>query len=118
MDNPSSQRFPDERGLAIQVGNKYLGKKLDHIINEQGADRQFDWFVPNKAAGLTQAGLSRISQSIEAEAFGYCVLGAQVNVRSGIIGDGGQAREAQSEFLVSLMDAIRQANLSKYVERY
>ena len=72
LDNPSSQRFPDERGSATQTGNKYLGNELDHIINEQGSDRQFDWFVPDKAEGLTQAGLSRINQSIEA--FVYFVL--------------------------------------------
>ena len=49
LDNPSSQRFPDERGPATQTGNKYLGNELDHIINKQGSDRRFDWFVPNKA---------------------------------------------------------------------
>ena len=80
LDNPSSQRFSDERGSATEPGNKYLGNELDHIINEQGSDRQFDWFAPEKMEGLTQAGLSRINQSIEA--FVYCVLGAQVNVRS------------------------------------
>ena len=116
LDNPSSQRFPDERGSATQTGNKYLGNELDHIINEEGSDHQFDWFVPDKAEGLTQAGLSRINQSIEA--FVYCVLGAQVNVRSSILGDGGRAKEAQTEFLVLLEEAIRQPNLSKSVQRY
>ena len=116
LDNPSSQRFSDERGSATETGNKYLGNELDHIINEQGSDRQFDWFVPNKAEGLTQAGLSRINQSIEA--FVYCVLGAQVNVRSSILGDGGRAKEAQTEFLVLLEEAIRRPNLSKSVQRY
>ena len=116
LDNPSSQRFPDERGSATQTGNRFLGNELDHIINEQGSDRQFDWFVPDKAEGLTQAGLSRINQSIEA--FVYCVLGAQVNVRSSILGDGGRAKEAQTEFLVLLEESIRQPNLSKSVQRY
>ena len=89
---------------------------MDHIINEEGSDHQFDWFVPDKAEGLTQAGLSRINQSIEA--FVYCVLGAQVNVRSSILGDGGRAKEAQTEFLVLLEEAVRQPNLSKSVQRY
>ena len=35
---------------------------------------------------------SRINQSIEA--FVYCVLGAQVNVRSSILGDGGQGQRS------------------------
>ena len=52
------------------------------------------------------------------EAFVYCVLGAQVNVRSSILGDGGRAKEAQTEFLVLLEEAIRQPNLSKSVQRY
>ena len=116
LDNPSSQRFPDERGSATQTGNRFLGNELDHIINEEGSDRQFDWFVPDKAEGLTQAGLSRINQSIEA--FVYCVLGAQVNVHSSILGDGGRAKEAQTEFLVLLEESIRQPNLSKSVQRY
>ena len=111
LDNPSSQRFPDERGSATQTGNRFLGNELDHIINEEGSDGQFDWFVLDKAEGLTQAGLSRINQSIEA--FVYCVLGAQVNVRSSILGEGGRAKEAQTEFLVLLEEAIRQPNLSK-----
>ena len=89
---------------------------MDHIINEEGSDHQFDWFVPERMEGLTQAGLSRINQSIEA--FVYCVLGAQVNVRSSILGDGGRTKEAQTEFLVLLEDAIRQPNLSKSVQRY
>ena len=42
LNNPSSQRFSDERGSATQTGNKYLGNELDHIINEEGSDRQFD----------------------------------------------------------------------------
>ena len=82
----------------------------------KGSDHQFDWFVPDKAEGLTQAGLSRLNQSIEA--FVYCVLGAQVNVRSSILGDGGRAKEAQTEFLVLLEESVRQPNLSKSVQRY
>ena len=116
LDNPSSQRFSDEKGSATQTGNRFLGNELDHIINEEGSDHQFDWFVPNKAEGLTQAGLSRLNQSIEA--FVYCVLGAQVNVRSSILGDGGRAKEAQTEFLVLLEESVRQPNLSKSVQRY
>jgi len=42
----------------------------------------------------------------------------QVNVRSSILGSGGRAKEAQSEFLVLMEDAIRQPDLAKSVERY
>ena len=101
LSNPSSQRFGDASGF---------------IRNEQGADRQFNWFVPNKAKGRTQAGLSRLNQSIEAPV--YCALGAQVNVQSSILGNGGRAKEAQSEFLASLERSTRQTDLSKGVRRY
>ena len=65
---------------------------------------------------MTQAGLSRINQSIEA--FVYCILGAQVNVRSSILGEGGRAKEAQMEFLTLMEDAIRQPDITKSVQRY
>ena len=72
--------------------------------------------MPQTSAGLTQAGLSRINQSIEA--FVYCILGAQVNVRSSILGEGGRAKEAQTEFLTLMEDAIRQPDLAQNVQRY
>ena len=63
---------------------------------------------PKTAAGLTQAGLSRINQSIEALV--YCALEAQVNIRSSILGEAGRAKEGQSEFLVLMEDSIKQPN--------
>ena len=101
-------KFGDEGGKAIK------GNLLAYI--EPDEDSQYDWFAPNTAAGLTQAGLARVNQSIEA--FVYCVLGAQVNVRSSILGSGGRAKEAQTEFLTLVEDAIRQPDLAKSVQRY
>ena len=72
--------------------------------------------MPNYAQGLTQTGLARMNQSIEA--FVYCVLGAQINTRSSILGDGGRAEETQSEFSVLMEDAIRTPDISKSVQRY
>ena len=83
---------------------------------EPDVTTQYDWFAPKTAAGLTQSGLSRINQSIEA--YVYCILGAQVNVRSSILGEGGRAKEAQTEFLTLMEDAIRQPDLAKSVQRY
>ena len=45
-------------------------------------------------------------------------MGAQVNVRSSILGEGGRAKEAQTEFLRLMEDAIRQTDLAKSVQRY
>ena len=52
------------------------------------------------------------------EAFVYCILGAQVSVRSSILGEGGRAKEAQTEFLTLMEDAIRQPDLAQSVQRY
>lgn len=48
----------------------------------------------------------------------YYVLGAQVNVRSSILGDRGRAKEGQSEFLTLLGEVTRQPELAKNVQRY
>ena len=107
---PGHDKFSDEGGTASK------GTLIQYIEPENDAIRQSDFFCPNVAEGLTQAGLARINQSIEA--FVYCVLGSQVNVRSSILGSGGRAKEAQSEFLVLVEDAIRQPDLAKSVQRY
>ena len=105
---PGWNKFSDEGGKALD-GN------LIYFI-EPDVSTQYDWFAPKTAAGLTQAGLSRINQSIEA--YVYCILGAQVNVRSSILLEGGRAKEAQTEFLTLMEDAIRQPDLAKSVQRY
>ena len=107
---PGYDKFSDEGGS----GSK--GNLIYYIEPDDAAYGQADWFCPNVAEGLTQAGLARINQSIEA--FVYCVLGSQVNVRSSILGSGGRAKEAQSEFLVLMENSIRQPDLAKSVQRY
>ena len=110
LSNPSNQRFADEGGKDDK------GNLIDFIRNDQGAAVQFEYFIPNYAQGLTQTGLARMNQTIEA--FVHCVLGAQVNTRSSILGDGGRAKETQSEFLVLMEDAIRTPDISKSAQRY
>ena len=107
---PGHDKFSDEGGS----GSK--GNLICYIEPDDAAYGQADWFCPNVAEGLTQAGLARINQSIEA--FVYCVLGSQVNVRSSILGSGGRAKEVQSEFLVLMENSIRQPDLAKSVQRY
>ena len=53
-------KFGDEGGKAIK------GNLISYIRSDPLAATQYDWFVPNTAAELTQEGLSRINQSIEA----------------------------------------------------
>ena len=65
---------------------------------------------------LTQGGMARLKQSIEA--FVYCILGVQVNIRSFmILGSPGSAKEAQRKFLVLVKGVIRKPDISKNVQR-
>ena len=106
----------DKAKFSDKGGNASDGNLVYFIHNDNGTAKQFEYFMPNFVQGLTQVGFSRLNQSIKA--FVYCVLSAQVNVRSSIIRDGVKAKETQSEFLVPLEDAIRQQDLSKSVQRY
>lgn len=107
---PGWKKFSDEGGKAIK------GDLIYEIKPGRDAARQFDWFVPITSNGLTQAGLARINQSIEA--YVYCILGSQANVMSSIIGDGGRAKEAQTDFLVLLEESISKYDPAASVQRY
>ena len=60
--NPSSQRLTGDSGTTDN-------NTIVFIRNDQGADKQLEHFVPNRASGLTLNGFGRINRSIEA--FGY-----------------------------------------------
>ena len=101
--------FTDE-GATARKGNR-----IEDIHNLDG-EKQYSWFVPNRGIGLTRRGMGRINRSLEA--FVYCVLGAQVNIRSGIVGDSGGAVEAQQEMLKLFESAVIEENLATSVQRY
>ena len=88
----------------------YKANGIEFIRNDQGAENQLEHFVPDFSSGLTPRGLGRINRSIEA--FGYCILGAQANTRSSIIGTTGTAINTQTDFLVLVDDAIRTLTVS------
>ena len=69
---------------------------IEYIKPDEPASRQTSWFAPNKAYTLTKAGLSPVNQTTKA--FVYCILGAQGNVRSNILGSDGRAKEADNTF--------------------
>ena len=109
-------KYPGWMKFSDEGGNANKGNRVSYIRSDPVAATQYDWFAPKTATGLTQAGFSRINQSIEA--FVYCILAAQVNVKSSILGKGGRAKEAQTEFLTLMENAIRQTDLAKSVQRY
>ena len=105
---PGFFKFSEEGG----EGSK--GNLLQYILND--IDNGYEYFLSRVSNGLTNAGQARLNQSIEALV--YCVLGSQVNVRSGILGNTGSAQEVRQEFLVLLEDAIKQPDISKSVQRF
>ena len=109
FSNPSSQRLAGDSGATTN-------NTIAFIRNDQGADTQFEHFVPAQTSGLTLNGSGRINQSIMA--FGYCILGAQANTRSSIRGNLGTARNTQTDFLVLIEDSIKTLNVSNGPVKY
>ena len=109
LSNPSSQRLKGDSGTTNN-------NTIAFIRNDQGADKQFEHFVPNQTRGLTLNGIGRIHLFIEA--FGYCILDAQANTRSSILGNLGTARNTQTDFLVLIEDSIKTLTVSSGPVKY
>ena len=109
LSNPSSQRLKGDSGTTNN-------NTIAFIRNDQGANKQFEHFVPNHSSGLALNGLGRINRSIEA--FGYCILGAQANTRSSILGNLGTARNTQTDLLVLIEDALRTLTVASGPVKY
>ena len=106
----SSNRFSDDGGKKID------GNLISMLRNDYFVDFQYAWFIPKSGYGLTNAGLGRINRSVEA--FVYCVLGAQVNTRNSIIGNGGRAFETQQEFIDLFESSVIENNIANSNQRY
>ena len=113
--DPNLALFDDKR-ITDRDDSNYKANGISFIRNDQGAANQVEHFVPDRASGFTPAGLGRIDRSIEA--FGYCILGAQANARSSIIGNTGTAVNAQTDFLVLVDDAIKTLTVSNEPAKY
>ena len=102
-------RFRDE-GLS----DFKIQRVIQYIKNSE--TRQEGWFMLRESYGLTMAGKGRLNRSIEA--FVYCVLGAQVNMRSSITGQSGSAQEVKQEIINLFEKAIIEEELSVSAQRY
>ena len=107
---PGQNKFSDE---GYKDGD---GNKISFIRNDLFSDFKYAWFIPEKGHGLTKAGLGRLNRS--AEAFVYCILGAQVNTRNPIYGGGGGAIETQNEFKALFESSVKINDISKSVQNY
>ena len=108
--------WPSKRHLFSDQGGESGKGNLISLIRNDDAVAQYSWLVPTKGIGLTRRGMGRINRSLEA--FVYCVLGAQVNIRSGIVGNSGGAVEAQQEMLKLFESAVIEEDLATSVQRY
>ena len=108
--------WPSKRHLFKDEGGSDGKGNLISLIRNDDAKAQYSWFVPSDGNGLTRRGMGRINRSLEA--FVYCVLGAQVNIRSGIVGNSGGAVEAQQEMLKLFESAVIEEDLATSVQRY
>ncbi len=73
-------------------------------------------FILDEGNGFTQAGITRINDSIRT--YVWAILGAQSQARSSILGSG-KAFDAQKQFLANVEDAINSAvDLPSSIERY
>ena len=73
-------------------------------------------FVLDKSSGFTQAGVSRINDSIRP--YVWAILGARSQARSSILGTG-KAFDAQKQFLANVEDVINsEVDLPSSFERY
>ena len=108
--------WPSKRHLFKDEGGDDGKGNLISLIRNDDAKAQYSWFIPSSGVGLTRRGMGRINRSLEA--FVYCVLGAQVNIRSGIVGNSGGAVEAQQEMMKLFESAVIEENLATSVQRF
>ena len=74
-------------------------------------------FIPKESQRLTPPGIQRLNDSIRA--FVYCLLGAQAQTRTAIVGSYGTQLDAQKQFLKLLEDSIQQhADIPTSIARY
>ena len=120
FDDDDKRTVPNDDGKGTRTIKPtdpgYKANGIYFVRNDQGAEKQLEHFVPDFSSGLTPRGLGRINRSIEA--FGYCILGAQANTRSSIIGTTGTAINTQTDFLVLVDDAIRNLTVSSEPVKY
>ena len=112
----TSYDYPNKTMEFFYSGGKAEARNLIQYIENTLAKKQYEYFIPSDSHGLTSAGLPRINQSIEV--FAFCILGAQVNARSGITGNSRSTVEVRCEFLALLEDSIRKPNISASIERF
>ena len=112
----AANTWPGGGNLFSDEGGSEKNGRLISFMRNDESKAQYSWFTPSSGHGLTRKGMGRINRSLEA--FVYCVLGSQVNIRSSIVGNSGGAVEAQQEMMKLFESAVIEEDLSTSVQRY
>jgi archaellin len=119
FEHPSGQIYYEF--FQKKYGERYgkgFGPYINHV-NKIAQDTDDGWtrFMLQKSNGFTRAGIARINDSIRT--YIYCLLGAQVQARTAIIGQSGTSPDAQKQFVKNLYDAIyADLSIPDSIERY
>ena len=121
LDEPSGYLgqagFDGHLTFGAQFGGWLGGAWIKHCKIAQSIEDGWTRFMLQKSRGFTTAGIARINDSIRT--FIYCLLGAQVQARTAIIGQSGTSPDAQKQFTVNLHDAIyADLSIPDSIERY
>ena len=100
--------------FGFEGDNAYV--QIHSIEPEFQSTWQYEYFVLVKSDGLTQAGLTRLGQSIQALV--YCALNAQLNTKSPLIGTTSSAGLARQEFSRILEDELLDNRIGISVAKY
>ena len=106
----------DKANFSDKGGNASDGNAVYFIRNDDGANKQFEYFAPNHAKSFTDIGLARSNQSIQACC--YSILGTQANSHTSIIGDSSSAKNTQIDLLTLVEDAIKTLDASNGPVKY
>ena len=100
--------------FGFEGDNAYV--QIHNIETEFQSSWQYEYFVLVRSKGLTQAGLTRLGQSIQALV--YCALNAQLNTKSPLIGITSSAGLARQEFSRILEDELLDERIGITVAKY
>ena len=90
-------------GVGGAVGIEY--EEVDKVLP---TDESNDWqkFIRNDSQGITKIGQLFLQKA--AEAFVYCILGAQAQTRWKIVGEGAKSLQTQEAFAKLVKDTVAQ----------
>lgn len=112
--SPSNTFKSLQSAVCGQGGPDKKGNKIDYIRNDHGAERQFEYFLLDKANSVTQAGLAWINQLRLS-----CIRSRSPGQRvQHYFGEWQQGKRSTKRVSCSLEGAIRQPDLAKNVGRY